>query len=128
MHIKLHSNNIFHYLDGCGCTGESDQSSCSFVSNSWAGRVQEIVDAADEASSLTRISMTNLSQNGKTIIYVILRIPCFSIQIRITFFYLVSLDHGFNSFADCNEKKNYHHHQVHYLRNQVLPKFTIFES
>lgn len=52
------------YLDGCGGTGEGHKSTSSLIFNSWAWRLQQVVDAADKPSTLRRVSMTNL-MDGK---------------------------------------------------------------
>lgn len=49
------------YLNGCGGTGEGNQSASSFVLHSWTGGLQQVVDAADEPGTLRWVSVANLT-------------------------------------------------------------------
>ena len=46
--------------DGGGGAGESDKGASCFVPHSWAGGVEQVVDAPDEACTLPRVGMTHL--------------------------------------------------------------------
>lgn len=50
------------YLDCCGCTGECNQSTCSLILHCRTRGLQEVVDAANEPSSLWRICVTDLDK------------------------------------------------------------------
>lgn len=50
------------YLDCCGCTGECNQSTCSLILYCRTRGLQQVVDAANEPSSLRWICMTDLDK------------------------------------------------------------------
>ena len=52
------------YLDGRGGAGERDEGACGFVLDGWAGRLQQVVDAADAAGTLGGVGMANLGTHG----------------------------------------------------------------
>lgn len=58
-----HTQNQFERVtnpDGSGGAGESDKGAGRFVPHSWAGGVEQVVDAPDEACTLPRVGMTHL--------------------------------------------------------------------
>ena len=48
------------YLDGGGCGGEGDEGASSLIAYGQGGRVEEVVDTANEAGALHGICMTHL--------------------------------------------------------------------
>lgn len=60
-HLWTHQTTKEKYLNGCGGTGESNQSASSFVLHSWTGGLQQVVDAADEPGTLRWVSVANLT-------------------------------------------------------------------
>ena len=48
------------YLDGSGCGGEGDEGASSLIAYGQGGRVEEVVDTANEAGALHGICMTHL--------------------------------------------------------------------
>jgi len=51
------------YLNGCRGTGEGDKSASSLILYSWAGGLQQVVDATDKTGTLGRVSMANLKDS-----------------------------------------------------------------
>lgn len=54
------------YLNSCRSTGESNKSASSFVLNSRAGGLQQVVDAANEPGTLRGVSMADLMHGRST--------------------------------------------------------------
>ena len=48
------------YLDGGWSGGEGDEGAGCFIAYGWGGGVEEIVDAPDEAGTLSGVRMTHL--------------------------------------------------------------------
>lgn len=53
------------YLNGCGGTGEGYKGAGSLILNSWAGGLQQVVNATNEAGTLRRVGMANLNEKSE---------------------------------------------------------------
>lgn len=58
---------LMTYLNGCGSAGEGYKSASSFVLNSWAGGLQQVVDATDETGALWRVGVANLTDKNSDV-------------------------------------------------------------